>query len=216
MIKAVIFDMDGLMIDSERVTYEEYVKKLSQLGYSFNEPTYRQCLGKNKQGICQVFYDNFGQVFPMKEVWDDVHVAIDERLEQEVPIKKGLTELLHYLKEHNYKTIVATSSARNRVDKILNNAGIYQFFDDIICGDEVTHGKPHPEIFLTACQKLNVDSQQAIVLEDSEAGIQAAYSGNIKVICVPDMKYPEPEFKKKTTLIVNSLDDVIPYLESIK
>lgn len=214
MKKAVIFDMDGLMIDSERVTYNEYVKKLAQLGHhDFTEELYRNCLGKNKQGICQVFIDHYGQDFPMTEVWDDVHVWIDESLRQYVPKKKGLVELLEYLKANNYKTIVATSSGRARVDEILKNADLTKYFDDTICGDEVTHGKPHPEIFLTACQKLDVKPEEALVLEDSEAGILAAYDGHIDVICVPDMKYPEPQFVEKVTKIVDSLDEVIDYLK---
>lgn len=215
MKKAVIFDMDGLMIDSERVTYNEYVKKLAQLGHhDFTEELYRNCLGKNKQGICQVFIDHYGQDFPMTEVWDDVHVWIDESLRQYVPKKKGLVELLEYLKANNYKTIVATSSGRARVDEILKNADLTKYFDDTICGDEVTHGKPHPEIFLTACQKLDVKPEEALVLEDSEAGILAAYDGHIDVICVPDMKYPEPQFVEKVTKIVDSLDEVIDYLKA--
>ena len=214
MKKAVIFDMDGLMIDSERVTYNEYVKKLAQLGHhDFTEELYRNCLGKNKPGICQVFIDHYGQDFPMTEVWDDVHVWIDESLRQYVPKKKGLVELLEYLKANNYKTIVATSSGRARVDEILKNADLTKYFDDTICGDEVTHGKPHPEIFLTACQKLGVAPEDALVLEDSEAGILAAYDGHIDVICVPDMKYPEDKYVQMVTKIVESLDDVIDYLE---
>lgn len=215
MKKAVIFDMDGLMIDSERVTYNEYVKKLAQLGHhDFTEELYRNCLGKNKPGICQVFIDHYGQDFPMTEVWDDVHVWIDESLRQYVPKKKGLVELLEYLKANNYKTIVATSSGRARVDEILKNAELTKYFDDTICGDEVIHGKPHPEIFLTACQKLDVKPEEALVLEDSEAGILAAYDGHIDVICVPDMKYPEPQFVEKVTKIVDSLDEVIDYLKA--
>lgn len=215
MTKAVIFDMDGLMIDSERVTYNEYVKKLAQLGHhDFTEELYRNCLGKNKQGICQVFIDHYGQDFPMTEVWDDVHVWIDESLRQYVPKKKGLVELLEYLKTNNYKTIVATSSGRARVDEILKNAELTKYFDDTICGDEVIHGKPHPEIFLTACQKIDVKPEEALVLEDSEAGILAAYDGHIDVICVPDMKYPEQQFVEKVTKIVDSLDEVIDYLKA--
>ena len=207
--------MDGLMIDSERVTYNEYVKKLAELGHhDFTEELYRNCLGKNKQGICQVFIDHYGQDFPMDEVWDDVHVWIDESLRQYVPKKKGLVELLEYLKANNYKTIVATSSGRARVDEILKNGNLTEYFDDSICGDEVTHGKPHPEIFLTACQKLDVKPEEALVLEDSEAGILAAYDGHIDVICVPDMKYPEPQFVEKVTKIVDSLDEVIDYLKA--
>ena len=213
MKKAVIFDMDGLMIDSERVTYNEYVKKLAQLGHhDFTEELYRNCLGKNKQGICQVFIDHYGQDFPMDEVWDDVHVWIDESLRQYVPKKKGLVELLEYLKANNYKTIVATSSGRARVDEILKNADLTKYFDDSICGDEVTHGKPHPEIFLTACQKIDVKPEEALVLEDSFVGVEAAYRAGIPCIMIPDLLLPQHKQKEETVAIVSSLKDVISFL----
>lgn len=214
MIKAVIFDMDGLMIDSERVTFEEYQRKLTALGYhDFDEALYKQCLGKNKQGICQVFLDHYGCDFPMQEVWDEVHEWIDERLGNQVPKKEGLDALLNYLKKQGYATMVATSSARARVDTILKTAQLTAYFDGSICGDEVTHGKPDPEIFLKACQKLKVLPPQALVLEDSEAGIKAAYQGGIRVICIPDMKYPEPQFEAMADKLLPSLQEVIPYLE---
>ncbi|WP_235069550.1 HAD family phosphatase [Turicibacter sp. TJ11] len=213
MKKAIIFDMDGLLIDSERVTFEEYCLKLKQLNYEFNEDIYRRCLGKNKTGIYQVLLDHFGDSFPIDSVWDDVHVSLDHRLQQEVPLKKGIIELLTFLKERGYKTIVATSSSRQRADMILKAANLHHYFDDTICGDEVTCGKPNPEIFLTACEKLGVDPCEALVLEDSEAGIMAAHAGNIDVICVPDMKYPEEEFVLKTTKVVDSLLDVIDHLK---
>lgn len=216
MKKAIIFDMDGLMIDSERVTYEEYVHKLEELGYhDFSIDLYKHCLGKNKAGICQVFLNHYGNDFPIEMLWDDVHVAIDDRLRKLVPKKPGLDELLCYLKEHDYKAIVATGSSRNRVDEILNNAGVLPYIEDAICGDEVAHGKPDPEIFLNACEKLGVAPSEALVLEDSESGILAAYRGGIDVICIPDMKYPEPEFAKKAIAIKSTLFDIITYLESL-
>ena len=104
MKKAIIFDMDGLMIDSERVTYEEYCHKLDQLGYKFDETLYRRCLGKNKKGVYQVLIDHYGEDFPIDEVWDDVHVSLDNRLKLNTPLKKGIVELLTFLKENNYKS----------------------------------------------------------------------------------------------------------------
>ncbi len=214
MKKAVIFDMDGLMIDSERVTYEEYLAKLNHLGFEFNEAIYRRCLGKNKVGCCQVLLDHYGEAFPIVEVWDDVHVSLDSRLQQNAPLKRGIVELLSYLKTNDYKLIVATSSARKRAEMILKSANLYHYFDGLVCGDEVTCGKPHPEIFLTACEKLGVTPEEALVLEDSEAGITAAHRANIDVICVPDMKYPDEQFATKTLKIVASLIDVIDHLNS--
>lgn len=216
MIKAIIFDMDGLMIDSERVTFECYQERLKDMNLTMDEEFYKTLLGKPIKGIYQRFYDVYGNDFPIENVIQDVHQLMAEHFETEgVPVKKGLVELLHYLKDNNYKTIVATSSNRDRVDKILAQAKITEFFDDSICGDEVTKGKPNPEVFLKSCQKLGVNVDEAIVLEDSEAGIQASYDANIKVICIPDMKYPEKQYKEKTFKILKDLTEVTAYLKSL-
>lgn len=216
MIKAIIFDMDGLMIDSERVTFECYQERLKDMNLTMDEEFYKTLLGKPIKGIYQRFYDVYENDFPIENVIQDVHQLMAERFETEgVPVKKGLVELLHYLKDNNYKTIVATSSNRDRVDKILAQAKITEFFDDSICGDEVTKGKPNPEVFLKSCQKLGVNVDEAIVLEDSEAGIQASYDANIKVICIPDMKYPEKQYEEKTFKILKDLTEVTAYLKSL-
>ena len=216
MIKAIIFDMDGLMIDSERVTFECYQEILKGMNLTMDEEFYKTLLGKPLKGIYQRFYDVYGNDFPIEDVIKDVHALMAKRFETEgVPIKTGLKSLLEYLKENNYKTIVATSSNRDRVDKILAQAKITEFFDDSICGDEVTKGKPNPEVFLKSCQKLGVNVDEAIVLEDSEAGIQASYDAGIKVICIPDMKYPEKQYEEKTFKILKDLNDVTEYLKSL-
>lgn len=216
MIKAIIFDMDGLMIDSERVTFECYQEILKGMNLTMDEEFYKTLLGKPLKGIYQRFYDVYGNDFPIEDVIKDVHSLMAKRFETEgVPIKTGLKSLLEYLKENNYKTIVATSSNRDRVDTILFQAQIIDYFDDSICGDEVTKGKPNPEVFLKSCQKLGVNVDEAIVIEDSEAGIQASYDAGIKVICIPDMKYPEKQYEEKTFKILKDLNGVIEYLKNL-
>ncbi len=214
MIKAVIFDMDGLMIDSEVVTYRCYQEVMAKMNEEITIDFYKTLLGKTPAHGKTRFKEEYYEDFPFDQVLKDVHIRMNEIFETEgVPLKKGLIELLTYLKDNNYKTIVATSSHRDRVDRILKQADIEKYFDDAICGNEVKNSKPAPDIFLTACTKLGVNYDEALVLEDSEAGIQAAYSGNIKVICVPDMKYPEEEFASMTTKIVDSLLDVIDFVK---
>ena len=216
MIKAIIFDMDGLMIDSERVTFECYQEILKGMNLTMDEEFYKTLLGKPLKGIYQRFYDVYGNDFPIEDVIKDVHALMAKCFETEgVPIKTGLKSLLEYLKENNYKTIVATSSNRDRVDTILSQAQITDYFDDSICGDEVTKGKPNPEVFLKSCQKLGVNVDEAIVLEDSEAGIQASYDAGIKVICIPDMKYPEKQYEEKTFKILKDLNGVTEYLKNL-
>ena len=214
MIKAVIFDMDGLMIDSERVTFEGYQHVLAKENLTMSEEKYKTLLGKPVKAVHDLFKEDYGPQYNVDQIIKDVHAYIAKRFETEgVPLKPGLVELLKYLKENNYKTIIATSSHRNRVDLIVKQAQIDQYFDDSICGDEVTKGKPNPEVFLKACQKLQVSPQDALVLEDSESGINAAYNAEIKVIGIPDMKYPEEKYVKMTYKIMDNLFQVKDFLE---
>lgn len=214
MLKAVIFDMDGLMIDTENVTYQCYQEVLKTMNLSMNKEFYTTLLGRTMEATRQAMYKQYGDDFPIEEVAKKVHQLMDEQFAREgVPLKDGLVELLTYLKEHNYKTMIATSSARDRVNALLTDNGILNYFDDVICGNEVEHGKPAPDVFLNACQKLNVQPSEALVLEDSEAGIQAAHNAHISVICIPDMKYPDENYANKTTCILNSLNEVIDYIE---
>lgn len=214
MVKAVIFDMDGLMIDSERVTFEGYVEEYRKLGKVCTEEFYLTLLGKRVPEIYERNYREFGREIDMDRIIGNVHRYMEERFRTEgVPVKKGLRELLEYLRANGIAAVVATSSARGRVDRILSMAGLAEYFAASVCGDEVSRGKPDPETFLTACQKAGASPEEALVLEDSEAGIQAAHAGHIPVICVPDMKIPEERYAAMTARIVNSLLDVIPYLE---
>lgn len=213
--QAVIFDMDGLMIDSERVTYEGYCIECEKLGYTMNKAFYRQILGLPKPSIFRKFHKAFGEDFPIEEIMQRVHAYMEEEFSTKgVPIKEGLIELLSYLKERHIPTMIATSSNRVRVDRILSQSGLTPYVQDVICGDEVERGKPNPDIFLNACAKLHVETSCALVLEDSEAGIQASYDAGVDVICVPDMKDPSEEYRKKTKAVKSSLLEVLAYISA--
>lgn len=217
MKKAVIFDMDGLMIDSERVTYEGYLAECSERGYEMTYALYQTLLGSPMTAIRATLREYFGEFFPLEEVITAVHRYVENIFStQGVPMKPGLMEILEYTREHNYKTMVATSSDRDRVDRILTSANIEGYFTDVICGNEVEKGKPHPDIFLKSCEKLKIQPEEAIVIEDSEQGVQAADKAGIDVICIPDMKEPRKEFKDMSLCVVDSLFDAINILETTK
>ena len=161
-----------------------------------------------------IMLKEYGSDFEYDKCLQWVHDQMALQFETEgVPVKKGLIKLLEYLKHNGYKTMVATSSDRNRVDVILKNAGIDIYFDGAICGDEVKHGKPDPEVFLKACDKIDIKPEEGLVIEDSEAGIKAAHDGKIKVICIPDMKYPGKEYENMTYKILQNLEQVIPFVQ---
>lgn len=135
-------------------------------------------------------------------------------LAQGVDLKRGARELLEYLKKNHYKMAIASSSTKDRALNILKQHNIMEYFDDFVFDHEVEKGKPNPDIFLKACEKLGEKAEDCLVLEDSEAGIQAAYSANIPVICIPDMKKPDKKYLDKSLAVLNSLDEVIEYLQS--
>ncbi len=215
MIKAIIFDMDGLMVDTEMISCQCYKKLIESYGFSFHKEDYiKDFPGKPLIASLHFIQEQYQIDFDIDEKIQEFHQLEKQYIEENgVQLKKGLIELLQYLKKNNYKTIIATSSHKDRAEKILNQHDIFQYFDDIVCGSEVKRGKPFPDIFLKACEKLNISVNEALVLEDSEAGIQAAYDAHIPVICIPDLKYPQDEYIEKLEHIYDSLDNVILYLK---
>lgn len=211
MIKAVVFDMDGLLIDSERVTFKMFQKKLAERGQEMSEQYYCTllgiCLAETKVMLKEKYGDNMFDV-------TDVHNEMVEYYEKNgVPVKKGARELLQMLRKDGIKCAVASSSDKEWVQQMMNYTGLGEYFQYFVCGNEVKHAKPAPEIFLTACEKLGVDPSDAIVLEDAKSGIEAANNAGIPVICVPDMLKPDEAHAKMTYKIMDSLLDVKNFFE---
>ena len=213
MIEAVIFDMDGLMIDTELVNYYAFAGYLGTLGVELTKEDY--CVlftGKPVDSGFNSAKEKFHVEFDIKDAIDYLISTNDQR-SQNVPLKPGLIELLDYLKANNYKLAIATSSGLDRVYKLFESYNVLSYFDEIVCGPDVKRGKPAPDIFLKACEKLGVNTSEALVLEDSEAGIEAAYNAKVKVICVPDMKVPDKKHYDMLERQLDSLNDVINYLK---
>jgi len=213
--KAVIFDMDGLMIDSERATFECYKKILAETNRTMSIDFYKSFLGRHRDVCGKILQEEYGEGNDIMEMPKQVHIMLDKVFKEEgVPLKQGLIEILTYLKQNRYKTIVATSSDRERVDTILEQSRLTGYFDGSVCGDEVAKSKPNPEIFLKACDKAGCKPCEAYVLEDSEMGIEAAFAAGIDCIAVPDMKYPEDEYAKKSRWIVGSLHEAMEIIKN--
>ena len=205
--------MDGLLVDSERLTYRLIKEELNKYGKDMSEEFYKSLLGRTYQTAHPLFMKEYGDDF------DDLALTrlTNQKLihcykEGNIDVKSGVVTLLEYLKEHHIKCIVASSSPKQTVIDCLTGAHLIHYFDDMICGDEVSVGKPNPEIFITACKKINCATNEVIVFEDSEAGILAAHNANMKVICIPDMKYPDSQYQEYTYKILDTIDLSIPYI----
>ena len=213
MIEAVIFDMDGLMIDTEVVNYHAFAGFLKTVGVELTKEDY--CViftGRPVDSAFNAAKEKFHVEFDINDAIDYLINTNDQR-SKDIPLKPGLIELLNYLKINNYKLAIATSSGLDRVYKLFASYNVLSYFDEIVCGPDVKRGKPAPDIFLKACEKLGVNTHNALVLEDSEAGIEAAYNANVKVICVPDMKVPDKKHYDMLEKQLDSLTDVIEYLK---
>jgi len=216
MIKAIIFDMDGLLIDSEASTYRLYQKVFIEHGLTLDKDFYLDLLGTNEVSITRTIAEVFKSEAEAKLIVNKVHEELNLLFEVEgVPVKTGVVKMLNYLEEHSIKKAVATSSSRQRAVKILKSAGLYEFFDVIVCGDDVRMGKPNPEIFIKAANKLCLGPEEVLVFEDSENGIKGAYAGGMHVVNIPDLKQPSPFILKYANKIINNLEESILYIKSL-
>ena len=214
MIKAVIFDLDGVVIDSEPIAYSILQELAGAYGHSIPLKDYTtKYLGRTVAKGMETMVNTFNLPISPDELLKKYFEKEKIKTEEGIPLKPGARELLTFLKNNGYKIIVASSSTRARAEKILADNDVLKYFDDLIFGYEVPRGKPFPDIFIKACEKLGVEKTEAIVLEDSEAGIDAAFSAEIPVICIPDMKVPDKEHLRKTSFVMNSLFDVIEYIK---
>lgn len=213
-MKAVVFDMDGLMFDTERVFIKAWDYAGEKLGLGKTGYMVLKTLGVNTAMCNDIWKAEFGDKYNEDDLWKYTREFIHDYYDNNpVPVKKGLYSLLEYLKENNYKMAVASSTAKHQVEKHLKNAGVFEYFQAIVCGDMVSQSKPEPEIYLKACQALGEKPGDCIALEDSRNGLISAHRAGCKPIMVPDLWQPDEEIKKILYGKFNDLDEVQEYLK---
>ena len=213
MYKAIIFDFDGLLVDTEIISYRIYKGLLESLGYDFTIKEYSDHYsGKTEATNVRQLIEHYRLDWSMDEGLDKVLSKEKQILAEGVKLKRGARELLEFLNENGYKTAVATSSARERAVSILKENGIYGCFDVFVFAEDIQKSKPNPDAFLKAGEKLNISSNECLVLEDSQTGIEAAVRAGMAVICIPDMKRPEEKCFTQAAAVMNDLQSVIGLL----
>ena len=195
--KAVVFDMDGLMLDTERIIKYSWDVTGENLGYGKLGDNIKNTLGMNRAQRNAYFLKKYGANFPLEAFLDGYHqVYYDYEKEKGIPKKEGLLSLLDYLKKKNIPMAVATSTHQMYATEALKEQGNFDYFQEIITGDCVEHGKPHPAIYALACEKLEVSPAAALALEDSYNGIISAGKAGMKVIMIPDLLEDETPVKE--------------------
>ena len=214
---AVIFDLDGLLADTEIISLKVYQELLKDFGIPFTEETYsREYSGHREEENVQRFLDTYDLPWNFDQTLEKVYELEARILAKGVNLKKGAKNLLAFLQREGIPIALATSSVESRARIILDSNGILSLFDHLVFAKDLKRSKPYPDIFLKACSDLNVLPENCLVLEDSEAGIEAAYRAGIPVVCIPDLKMPAQSFLNKTEQVFQDLDAVRDYLESKK
>lgn len=213
MYRLIIFDMDGLMYDTERVMARAYLETTKEWGVRSEMADFMTLVGSDGKAICRRYHEMFGADFDAEGLYRASGLRKQEILTREgLPVKKGLRLLVDAAHEKGIPMAVASGSDADVVTRSLMETGYLSDFALAFSSQQVKRGKPFPDVFLEVCRQMEVDPADTLVLEDSPKGIRAALDGGMDVIAVPDIQPISRELKDSCQAVVESLDKVISYL----
>ncbi len=212
MILGAVFDMDGLMFDTETLVYRAWQKVMDDHNYNYNFEIYKQTVGRRTVDVKKMYEEMYDDNFDYALMREEANVYFRKAINDfGVPFKKGLINILEHLKQKGIKIALATSTSSQTAMWLIEDANLKKYFDKYVCGNMVTNGKPHPEVFLTAAKELQLSPEDCIALEDSLNGIKSAYNAGMKPIMIPDMLEPTEEIKPMLYALCEDLDEAIQY-----
>ena len=216
MVSGIIFDMDGVLIDSERQSNEGWLWAAGQLGVDMPMWLIDSFKGAPAELCCKFFDDYYKGVI---DYWEAKELRTQHvykiRETEGIPVKKGVKDIFEYIRNYGLKCAVATSTRRESAEKTLHEIGVWDYLDAVVYGDEVEHGKPEPDIFLRAAKAIGISSSEAVVVEDSINGIKAGYAAGMRVVHIPDTIAIDDDIRKLTYMVCADLNGLIDVVESI-
>ena len=210
---ALIFDMDGVLFDTERVYLESCQRAASGMGLGDVGELCLSCIGITAEMTRRRFLEYFGDEEILRSFWGEAGRITRETLDREIPLKPGAREILVYLRERDIPTALASSTRTEIVRRELTQTGLIDHFSVIVGGDAVKNSKPHPEIFLKAAELLEKEPGECIIIEDSVNGIRAAEAAGITALLIPDLMIPEENIVRRAYAAVDSLFEAMELLE---
>lgn len=212
-IKGVISDMDGVILDSEKLYVRFWCEAAQFYGYPMQKEHALSIRSMARPFAKEKLKGYFGDNFDYEKVHEKRVSLMDKFIdENSVEAKSGAKELLSYIKSNGYKLALATATSLERTKTYLTQLGLYDYFDKIVCASMVKKGKPEPDIYLKAAKLLKLKPEECIALEDSTNGIRSAFVAGCKTVMVPDLDKPTPQIKPFLYDVADSLEDVIRIL----
>ncbi|KJF99265.1 CbbY [Photobacterium leiognathi] len=211
---AFVFDMDGLLLDTERLCMNVFKQTCQDFNLPYLETAYLNIIGRNEAGVKEILCTSYGDAmdYPVfRQQWKQTYLNIVEN--QAIPVKDGVIELLQWLQQQHVPMVVATSTNKQLALKKLELAGLNSFFSTVTAGDEVSKGKPDPEIYLLTAKRLNVKPEQCLAFEDSNNGITAAIAANMQAFQIIDLVEPSDEVKTFGHHILSSMHEALALLK---
>ncbi len=214
MAKAVIFDMDGVLFATEEMVIVCWEKIAEKYHIENVREACYECLGTTKQMTEELFLRRYGEHFSYEEYKGEVRELFQNWWKTEgMPVKKGVYELMDWLKGNGFRIALATSTRRESALPELESCGLDQYLDVMIFGDMVTKSKPDPEIYLLAAEKLGVEPSECFAIEDSYNGVRSAARGGLRTIMVPDLLPSVPETDELSEVVLADLNQVLDYIQ---
>lgn len=206
VIKAAIFDMDGLLIDSERIIMQACIIAAQQVGIIYSQAEYVELIGRAGPDSTRIMVEQLGGAQNFNQVMQGLDALLAEH-NHTFPLKNGVLPLLKHYQSNNVICSVASSSPIHHISHRLSQVGVFDYFSHITSGQEVARGKPNPDIYLLAIKKLGISPEECIAFEDSENGARAAIAAGLKVVVVPDLKQPSDYVRENCHQVITSLED---------
>ena len=212
-IKGVISDMDGVILDTEKLYVRLWCEAANFYGYPMQRHHALSIRSMARMFVIDKLKGYFGEDFDYHAVHAKRIELMDKYIEENgIEAKQGAETLLSYLKQNGYKVALATATAPDRAKSYIERLDLLKYFDEIVCASMVEKGKPEPDIYLYAAEKLGLEPHECIALEDSQNGIKSASSAGCKTVMVPDLDGPTDEIKPLLYAVADNLTDVIKLL----